>query len=107
MSSRWIIGGAGSVLLFISSAAVQAAPLGVAGGISTAAHETSAVEQVASRRCWWRNGARHCRQARSDRRDYGEYQPYGRARPEDLRTGSTAWWRAMDEEGRGGHGRTP
>ena len=106
MLRYWIIGGAASTLLGIASVAAQAAPLGHAGDVRTAAHETSAVETVAARRCWWRNGERHCSRARARRpQEYGYY--YGRPRPEDFPTGSTAWWRAMDEEGRGGHGRTP
>lgn len=103
MLRHWIMGGATSALLTI---AAQAAPLGNAGEIRATAQETSAVETVAARRCWWRNGERHCSRGRNIRpRTYGYSPYYGRARPEDFRTGSTEWWRAMDEEGRGGHGR--
>ena len=108
MFRYWIMGGTASALLTIAPLAAQAAPLGNAGEIRAAVQETSAVEPVAARRCWWRNGERHCSRARHARpREYGYYPYYGRPRPEEFRTGTTAWWRAMDEEGRGGHGRTP
>jgi hypothetical protein len=68
--------------------------------------------------CWWRNGVRHCNgyAARGyGYRSYGYgpsygYRPsyghgYGAPRPEELRFGSTEWWRAMDREGRGGYRR--
>jgi hypothetical protein len=107
MLRSWIMGGTASALLSIATiAAAHAAPLGSAGEIRAAVQETSAVEKIAARRCWWRNGERHCSRARHVRpREYYPY--YGRPRPEEFRTGSTAWWRAMDEEGRGGHGRNP
>jgi hypothetical protein len=94
------------VMLCAASIAAQAAPLGDVGEITAAARETSALQKIASRRCWWRNGERHCSRARDGRpRVYGTYQDYpayGRVRPEDLPTGSTAWWRSMDYERRGG-----
>lgn len=109
MLRYWIMGGMASALLATASLTAQAAPLGNAGEIRATVQETSAVQTIAARRCWWRNGERHCSRARHARpREYGYYYPYyGRPRPEEFRTGSTAWWRSMDEEGRGGHGRTP
>jgi hypothetical protein len=108
MLKYWIMGGTASALLTIAPLASQAAPLGNAGDIRATGQETSAVETVAARRCWWRNGERHCSRARYVRpHGYGYYPSYGRPRPEEFRTGSTAWWRSMDEEGRGGHGRNP
>ena len=107
MFRYWIIGGAASALFCIASATAQAAPVSNAGEIKAAAQETSAVEQVA-RRCWWKNGERRCSGRTYRPRVYGYGYPYyGRPRPEEFPTGSTAWWRAMDEEGRGGHGMTP
>jgi hypothetical protein len=105
MLRYWIIGSAGAVTLCAAPIAVQAAPLGDL--TRPTALETSALEKVASRRCWWRNGERHCRQARHRQpRAYSnqDYPAYGRPRPEDLPTGSSAWWRAMDYERRGGFG---
>ena len=107
MLRSWIIGGTASALLSIATvAAAHAAPLGNAAEIRATVQETSAVEKIAARRCSWRNGERHCSRARYVRpREYYPY--YGRPQPEEFRTGSTACWRAMDEEGRGGHGRNP
>lgn len=93
--------------LMTAPAAALAAP-----SLPTALDRTQAsqVEKVA---CWWRNGRRVCDGARAYRvyprygyRAYGygpgPYYRWGRPRPEDFRTGSTEWWRAMDREGRGG-----
>jgi len=62
--------------------------------------------------CWWRNGRRFCDGYVVRRhgyygygRSYGYRPSYGHARPEELRFGSTEWWRAMDREGRGGYRR--
>ena len=104
MFRHWIIGGAGTVMLCAGAVAAQAAPFANAE-IQADARETSAVNQIV-RRCVWRNGERYCARARSAQpRVYGYY--YGRPQPEEFRTGSQAWWRAMDEEGRGGHGERP
>ena len=106
MRKEWLVAAASAAALSMFTAAGAAAPAGSATLMRTDA-ATSIAEKVA-RRCWWRNGERRCatvgRRARRDR-DYGVY--YGRARPEEFRTGSTPWWRAMDEEGRGGHGNLP
>lgn len=98
----WIIGAAGSALVGVASA--QAAPVGNAAGMRTATPAASVVEKAAYRNCRWRNGARHCHRRGDGPRVYG--YSYGRPRPEAFPTGSAAWWRAMDYEGRGGHGRT-
>lgn len=65
--------------------------------------------------CWWRSGIRHCNGRHAGNRYYGYGPSYGyrpsygyssRERsPESLPFGSTAWWRAMDREGRGGYRR--
>ena len=106
-----IIGGAGAAMFCAASIPAQAAPLGDIGEIRAATRQTSVVETIANRRCWWKNGERHCSRARYGRpRVYGNYQDYsgyGRARPEDLPTGSSAWWRAMDHERRGGFAGDP
>lgn len=81
-----------------ASVAVQAAALSV----PTSANESSLVQKVDYQHCSWRRGERRCFWVRSGPRVYGYY---GRPRPEAFRTGSTRWWREMDYEGRGGHGR--
>ena len=51
-----------------------AAPL-VDAGVKAIATETSPVDSVAYRRCWWRHGYRHCRYVDRYYRSYG-YAPY-------------------------------
>ena len=79
--------------------AVQAAPLSVP---TSSVENGSVVQKVDYRRCSWRGGERRCFWVRSGPRVYGYY---AHPRPEAYRTGSTRWWREMDYEGRGGHGR--
>src|SRR5262245_2260863 len=103
MIRYWMSVAAGAGMLCVASFVAHAAPLSNAKVIGG----PSAVEKVAYRRCWWRHGARHCRWV-ADRHVYGHGDGLylGRPSPEEFPTGSNAWWRAMDYEGRGGHGRT-
>ena len=109
MLRSWTIASATIAQLGLASLAAQAAPLQFAETIRDTAQAASPVEHIASPRCWWRNGERHCSRRDLPRRAYrdSEYPSYGRGRPEDYPTGSKAWWQAMDDEGRGGHGRLP
>jgi hypothetical protein len=75
----------------------------VVAGIANAAPTTmrmparASVITQAAVHCWYRNGVRHCRGARS----YGyvtRYHQYGN--PDALRPGSSRWWRAMQRENR-------
>jgi len=100
-----IMGALGAVLLGGVPHAVHAGPTSIAGATRMTGQETSAVEKAAYRRCWRRRGVRHCSGSRRAPRVYGYGDYYGRPRPEAFPTGSTSWWRAMDYEGRGGHGR--
>ena len=95
MHTQWMLGIATGSLLVALSAVAQAAPASNAGGIVVSTEHASAVEKVA-RRCWWQDGQRYCRRVSFS---------YGQPRPEELHTGSSEWWRAMDREGRGGFGR--
>jgi hypothetical protein len=106
MFKHWMMGAAAAAICCAAPIAASAAPASNTGNMSGAAQHERAVENVDTRRCWWREGRRYCRQVER-RRDYGVDFYIGRPRPEDFPTGSTAWWRAMDYEGRGGHGRTP
>lgn len=99
MRTYWMMAVATAALLGGTTVPGSAAPAGMAQMKSTV-QQASVVDQVAYR-CWWRDGERFC--VRRATRGYG--YDYGRARPEELSTGSTAWWRAMDHEGRGGHSR--
>lgn len=107
MLKYWMAGMAGAAVLAAAPLAAQAAPASNAFGLRSG--DASMFEKAAYRRCWWRDGRRHCRRVEVERRPrvYGYRYYYGRPRPEDFPTGSTEWWRAMDYEGRGGHGRTP
>ena len=108
MRKQWIVGAASATLFGALAVAANAAPASNAVGVPLSMERASVVEQAA-RRCWWRNGRRRCgevsRRSRGNSGGYGVN--YGRARPEEFRAGSTSWWRAMDEEGRGGHGNLP
>jgi hypothetical protein len=111
MLKCWMVGAVGAALLGAASVA-SAAPASNAAGVRTH-QDTSAVEKAA-RRCWWSNGVRRCTSRRGGTRVYG-YRNYsgdgygyyggdGYAYPEELPTGSTAWWRSMDFYDRGGFG---
>lgn len=112
MRKYWMLGTATAALLCGIPAVASAGPFSNAPGVRLSEPGASAVEKAA-RRCWWRDGQRYCgRVGRGSRvrgygYGYGYGYYYGKPRPEELPTGSTAWWRAMDEEGRGGHGRRP
>lgn len=107
MFKYWMIGATSAALLGGASVAASAAPASNAAGLKSTHQPSSAVEQVADRRCWWRNGVRRCSSYRSRPRVYGYRYYGGHVRPEDLPTGSTAWWRSMDFYDRGGFGGRP
>ena len=96
-----LLSGAAIAVLF--SMPAQAAPLANATDAFASKANTN-VEQVASRRCWWEDGERYCRWVGRGVYGYRSYDS-GTRRPESFRTGSSAWWRAMDRDGRGGHNR--
>ena len=107
MLRYWLMGAASSALLGAASLNANAAPASAASDMRSAVQQTSQVEKAAYRRCRWRNGVRRCAWVQTDPDAYEDgYYYYGRPRPEAYPTGSTAWWRAMDYEGRGGHGRS-
>jgi hypothetical protein len=66
---------AGAAAFGLTSAPMRAAPV---AGISDRAigDERPAVEQTAYRRCWWRNGEKHCRRFRGIRPRVRRH-PYG------------------------------
>ena len=59
MLSKILSAGALALTLGFLTAPASAAPLGSVDGVKSGT--ASAAEQVAYRRCWWRNGHRHCR----------------------------------------------
>ena len=97
MLLHWVVGAGGLVAFGAAAAAAPAANLAT---LNASARQGSIVEKVARRDCWWRDGVRHCARRPIN---LGYVDLYvGRPRPEAFRTGSAAWWRAMDYEGRGG-----
>jgi hypothetical protein len=102
MERKYWLAGVAALAFFGISAGAQAGPLGSStGDLQTAAERLTNTHEVAYRRCWWRNGIRRCRWYDGDRVYGYRYYPRG---PDAYPTGSTAWWREMDRENRGGHG---
>jgi hypothetical protein len=96
-----MLGVAGAMLLCSMSTVAGAAPVGITTGAATGVQPASVVDKVA-RRCWWEGGRRYCSRRITVYRDrYVDFN-IGTRRPEELRTGSSAWWQAMDFEDRGG-----
>lgn len=90
----------------IIATAAQAAPIASSAiDLRSAAREASFADKTASRRCWWRNGQRHCARVggsraygyRSQGSDYYEHIP------EKLPYGSSSWWDQMVRENRAGN----
>jgi hypothetical protein len=94
MERKYWLAGVAALAFFGISAGAQAGPLGSStGDLQTAANQLSNTQEVAYRRCRWRNGVRRCRWVDGPR-IYGY--------PEAYPTGSTRWWQEMDRGGRGG-----
>ena len=105
----WRAGAAGAALLALMwPAAASANPIGAAGAGALVEDRSARLAQQVAVRCWRRNGVRRCRWSGGSPRVYGyygdyEYDPrYGNPRPEEYRTGSAGWWRAMERWGRTG-----
>jgi hypothetical protein len=106
---KTLIWAAPAALLVVSLAAgaPHAAALDGVGPLNRPS--SSMVEKVAERRCSRHSRARHCREGTrqrlpSDRntgRGYG--YAYGTPKAEFYPTGSSAWWQAMEREGRTGY----
>lgn len=123
MRKHWMTVAAGATLLTVLSAGANAGVATNGAALTEIARNSSAVEKAATRRCWTSNGIRRCKVYQSaEPQVYGFGYGYGPAydsyyysgnsgtgyhvgsQPEEFRTGSTAWWRAMDAEDRGGFG---
>ena len=63
MLTQYLSAGAFALTLGLLASSASAAPLASLDGVK--ADSTSATEQVADRRCWWRDGRRHCRYVES------------------------------------------
>ena len=101
----------GATSLGLNPLGAQAAP-GASGMSQTmaAVGAQSKPQDVAYRRCWWRQGHRHCRWYDAPYRGDGYYPYrgegyyYGPTLPEAYPVGSSRWWQEMDREDRGGRG---
>lgn len=77
------------------------ADAGVAGVVPPLLHANSPVERIDYRRCWQRNGERHCRWITNNNgKDSNSVPAYGAGSPESYRVGTAEWWRAMERDGR-------
>jgi hypothetical protein len=101
-----LVTAAAALAMGIIATAAEAAPIATSVvDLSAAAREVSFADKAASRRCWWRNGRRHCVRVggsraygyRSQGSDYYEHIP------EKLPYGSSSWWDQMVRENRGGN----
>ena len=77
-------------------------------GVSQPGYAGSSVQTVVYRRCTIRQGRRHCRnveprRAPPEQTERGYGYDYGTPKAEFYPTGSSAWWQAMEREGRTGH----
>ena len=96
---------AAAMVLGVAAGAAQAAPLAVWPSAKLAAQTApglmSDIILVADRRCWWRNGHRHCRRGAWPAPGYGDtaagnyYEQDARRLP----VGSQRWWDIKDREG--------
>jgi hypothetical protein len=79
----------------------DASVAGPSSGLHFGAAANSQVEQIDYRRCWMRDGKRHCRLVHSGGgNDDNAIPAYGAGRPESYRVGTAEWYRAMEREGR-------
>jgi hypothetical protein len=103
MRTYWL---AAAMMLGLAAGAARAVALPVWTGAKPAAHMASglmaAVIPVADRRCWWRNGRRHCRRLAWPAPGEGYKASGGEYYEQDARTqpvGSQRWWDLKDREG--------
>ncbi len=74
---------------------------GAASGPSALPSASSLVDHIDYRRCWRRNGERHCRWITTkNEKDNNSVPAYGAGSPESYRVGTAEWWRAMERDGR-------
>lgn len=76
--------------------AAQATPFPTPSMTIGSAPQSNLERVLLVRKCWTRRGVAHCRWVD------GKVYPYRWYDPNRFRTGSSAWWRSMDREGRGG-----
>ncbi len=93
----------GALLAAMSSPSHAAA---LDGAPALRGHASTAVHQVADKRCTNRQVGRHCRipvpRRAPEANQHGYGYAYGAPKAEFYPTGSSAWWQAMEREGRTG-----
>ena len=93
----------GALLAAVSTPSHAAA---LDGARTLRGHASPAVHQVVDRRCTNKQGGRHCRipaPRRAPETNHNGYgYAYGAPKAEFYPTGSSAWWQAMEREGRTG-----
>jgi hypothetical protein len=106
----WRARAAGAAMLVVMlPTAAGASPIGAATAGAVAGDRPAGVVERVAARCLWRNGVRRCRWSDGGPRVYGYYRryvydpPFGNPPPEAYRTGTAAWWRAMERWGRTGN----
>ena len=101
-----LVTAAAALAVSIVATAAAAAPIASSVvDLGATAREASLVDKTASRRCWWRNGQRHCVRV-GQQRVYGyrnQGSDYQEHIPEKLPYGSSSWWDQMVRENRGGN----
>jgi len=101
-----LVTAAAALAVSIVATAAEAAPIASpVVDLGATAREASFVDKTASRRCWWRNGQRHCVRV-GQQRVYGyrnQGSDYQEHIPEKLPYGSSSWWDQMVRENRGGN----
>ena len=104
-SNKWIMGTAGALVVGLVTYAAQAAPTtNSATDLRVAAGDASVIDKTASRRCWRRNGQRHCaRNGGTQVYGYRNAEKYEEFIADKRPFGTSSWWDQMVRENRAGN----
>ena len=92
---------AGLIVLSVVMSTEPMAGAGAMSNLSALPSASSLVDRIDYRRCWRRNGERHCRWfTTNNEKDNNLVPAYGAGSPESYRVGTAEWWRAMERDGR-------
>jgi hypothetical protein len=92
---------AGLIVLSVVTSTESIAGIGAVSSLPALATASALVDRIDYRRCWRRNGERHCRWVTTNNeKDNNSVPAYGAGSPESYRVGTAEWWRAMEREGR-------
>jgi uncharacterized low-complexity protein len=101
-----LVAAAAALAVGIMATAAEAAPIASSAiDVRAAVRGASLADKTASRRCWWRNGQRHCVRVGGSRAyGYrGQGSDYYEHIPEKLPYGSSSWWDQMVRDNRAGN----